>query len=83
MDYKPIIVEFSLLFSPQVFIPLALYLRVCKIFECVRVGKEKGFVPKQGSNIHHDLLTLGNLQEVRHVFARVVFDTIYPIDLKQ
>ncbi|XP_027124606.1 uncharacterized protein [Coffea arabica] len=70
-------------YSDIVFIPLALYLKVCKIFECVRAGKERGFVPKQGSKIHHELLALGSLQEVRHVFARVVFDALYPIDLKQ
>ncbi|KAL3512520.1 hypothetical protein ACH5RR_025237 [Cinchona calisaya] len=70
-------------YSDIVFIPLTLYLRVCKIFECVRGGKEKGFVPKQGSKIHHELLALGSLQEVRHVFARVVFDTIFPTDVTQ
>lgn len=64
------------------FIPLTLYLRVCKIFECVRSGKEKGFLAKQGSMIDHELLALGSLQEVRHVFARVVFDTVYPLDTK-
>lgn len=68
--------------SDLVFLPLALYLRVCKIFECVRAGKEKGFVSKQGSKIDYELLALGSLKEVRHVFARVVFDTIYPLDLK-
>ncbi|KAK4395545.1 Poly(A) polymerase I [Sesamum angolense] len=35
-------------YSDLVFFPLALYLRVCKIFECVGGGKEKGFVPKHG-----------------------------------
>lgn len=68
--------------SDLVFIPLTLYLRVCKIFECVRSGKEKEFIPKEGSKIDHELLALGSLQEVRHVFARVVFDTVYPIDAK-
>lgn len=61
---------------------MALYLRVRKIFECVGGGKEKGFVPKHGSKIDYDLLAMGSLKEVRHVFARVVFDTIYPIDKK-
>lgn len=61
----------------QVFIPLALYLRVCKIFDCVRENKEKGFVSKEGSKIDYQKLALGALEEVRHVFARVVFDTIY------
>ena len=51
------------------------------MFECVREGKEKGFVPKQGSKINYELLALGSLQEVRHVFARIVFDTVYPLKL--
>lgn len=66
----------------QVFIPLALYLRVCKIFECVRGGAENGFVSKQGSRIDHESLALGSLTEVRHTFARIVFDTVYPLNLK-
>lgn len=49
------------------------------MFECVTLGKEKSFIAKQGSKIDYDLLALGNLQEVRHVFARVVFDTIFPL----
>ncbi|XP_042500682.1 uncharacterized protein LOC122078662 [Macadamia integrifolia] len=70
-------------YSDLVFIPLALYLRVCRIFECVRGGKEKGFVPKRGKKIDYDSLVSGNLQETRHVFARVVFDTVYPPNLNQ
>ncbi|KAM7480199.1 hypothetical protein LguiA_028412 [Lonicera macranthoides] len=70
-------------YSDLVFIPLGLYLRVCKIFECVKEGKEEQFMAKQGSKINHDMLTSGSLQEVRHVFARVVFDTLYPINLRQ
>nr|XP_009790371.1 PREDICTED: uncharacterized protein LOC104237840 isoform X2 [Nicotiana sylvestris] len=68
-------------YSDLVFIPLALYLRSCKVFQCVRMGKEKGFVAKQGSKIDYELLALGSLQEVRHVFARIVFDTIYPLNI--
>ncbi|XP_028125487.1 uncharacterized protein LOC114322392 isoform X3 [Camellia sinensis] len=68
-------------YSDLVFIPLGLYLRTCRIFECAREeGKEKGFVSKQGSKIDYELLALGSLQEVRHVFARIVFDTVYPIN---
>ncbi|GMH01111.1 hypothetical protein Nepgr_002950 [Nepenthes gracilis] len=70
-------------YSDLVFIPLGLYLRVCKIFECVRRGKEKDFVPKQGSRINYEMLALGSLQEVRHLFARVIFDTVYPLCLSQ
>ncbi|KAL8042684.1 hypothetical protein ABFX02_09G069300 [Erythranthe guttata] len=67
-------------YSDLVFFPMALYLRVRKIFECVKSGRERGFVPKHGSKIDYELLGMGSLREVRHVFARVVFDTIYPID---
>ncbi|KAE8670890.1 hypothetical protein F3Y22_tig00112044pilonHSYRG00064 [Hibiscus syriacus] len=35
-------------FPELVFIPLALYLEVCKVFECVTMGTEKGFVAKRG-----------------------------------
>lgn len=65
----------------QVFIPLPLYLKVCRMFDCVRHGAEKGFVPKQGSEINYEMLALGSLQEVRHTFARIVFDTVYPLNL--
>lgn len=69
-------------YSDIVFIPLALYLKVCKIFECIgRNGKEKGFVPKSGSKINFKCLAQGGLQEIRHTFARVVFDTVYPLNL--
>ncbi|KAK6262007.1 hypothetical protein QUC31_007823 [Theobroma cacao] len=67
-------------FSDLVFIPLALYLKVCKVFECVREGAGKGFVAKQGSRIDYELLALGSLSELRHTFARVVFDTVYPLN---
>ncbi|MBA0805888.1 hypothetical protein Gohar_005376, partial [Gossypium harknessii] len=62
-------------FSDLVFISLALYLNVCKVFQCVTMGAEKGFVAKQGSRIDYELLALGSLRETRHTFARVVFDT--------
>ncbi|XP_022736456.1 uncharacterized protein LOC111289569 isoform X2 [Durio zibethinus] len=63
-----------------VFIPLALYLKACKVFECVTEGPEKGFAAKQGSRIDYELLASGSLKEIRHTFARVVFDTIYPLN---
>ncbi|XVF49533.1 hypothetical protein PTKIN_Ptkin04bG0020300 [Pterospermum kingtungense] len=66
--------------SDLVFIPLALYLNVCKVFECVTEGAEKGFVVKQGRRIDYELLALGSLREIRHTFARVVFDTVYPLN---
>lgn len=63
----------------QVFIPLALYLNVQKVFECVTEGAGRGFVAKQGRRIDYELLALGSLGEIRHTFARVVFDTVYPL----
>ncbi|XP_039064835.1 CCA-adding enzyme-like [Hibiscus syriacus] len=68
-------------FSDLVFIPLALYLKVCKVFECVTMGAENGFVAMRGSRIDYEWLALGSLGEIRHTFARVVFDTEYPIAL--
>ncbi|WCJ36334.1 Polynucleotide adenylyltransferase family protein [Euphorbia peplus] len=64
-----------------VFISLAMYLRACRIFECVGKGRERGFIPKQGSKINYELLGSGSMQEVRHTFARIVFDTVYPLNL--
>lgn len=70
----------NLIFCPysQVFIPWALSLRVSKIFECIGRGMERGCVPKRGKQINYESLALGSLKEVRHLFARIVFDTIYP-----
>ncbi|XP_048500436.1 uncharacterized protein LOC104893895 isoform X2 [Beta vulgaris subsp. vulgaris] len=68
-------------YSDLVFIPLGLYLRVCRIFECVDKGKEKGFLPKKDGKIDYQMLAVGGLQEVRHMFARVVFETVYPLSL--
>ncbi|KAJ6414795.1 hypothetical protein OIU84_003751 [Salix udensis] len=64
--------------SDLVFIPMALFLRVSKIFECVRRGTETRFVRRQGRRIDHESLAMGSLEEVRHVFARIVFTTVYP-----
>lgn len=70
-------------FSDLVFISLALYLKACRIFGCVRDGPEERFLAKQGSKIDYESLALGSMQEVRHVFARIVFDTVYPFSLTQ
>ncbi|XP_061979946.1 uncharacterized protein LOC133700434 isoform X4 [Populus nigra] len=64
--------------SDLVFIPMALFLRVSKIFECVRRGMETRFVRRQGRKIDCESLAKGSLEEVRHAFARIVFDTVYP-----
>ncbi|XP_009604533.1 uncharacterized protein LOC107812113 isoform X2 [Nicotiana tabacum] len=68
--------------SDLVFIPWALSQKVDAIFECVRRGKEKGFRRKRGSKIDYESLALGKLHEIRHIFARVVFDTMFPSHLK-
>ncbi|ONI07870.1 hypothetical protein PRUPE_5G144000 [Prunus persica] len=70
-------------YSDLVFIPWGLSLRVSRVFSCVTSGAERGFVPKQGSKIDYESLAVGNLPEVRHIFARVVFDTIYPLILNR
>ncbi|XP_004298531.1 PREDICTED: uncharacterized protein LOC101312537 [Fragaria vesca subsp. vesca] len=66
-------------FSDLVFIPWGLSLRVSRIFNRVKVGGELGSVAKQGSKIDYESLAQGSLPEIRHIFARVVFDTIYPL----
>ncbi|XP_070680128.1 uncharacterized protein [Malus domestica] len=70
-------------YSDLVLIPWGLSLRVCRIFSCITSGAERGFVPKQGSKIDYESLAQGALPEVRHIFARVVFDTIYPLSLNR
>ncbi|KAG0459662.1 hypothetical protein HPP92_022790 [Vanilla planifolia] len=70
--------------SDLVFIPPHVYLRVTRIFECIERGDtEGGFVPKKGSKINYWSLSHGDLAEVRHVFARIVFDTVYPPNLEE
>ncbi|PON91809.1 Poly A polymerase [Trema orientale] len=69
--------------SDLVFIPLALSLRVCKIFQCIRRELERGSVPKIGKKIDYESLALGSLPEVQHMFATVVFNTVYPVNRKR
>ncbi|XP_038702912.1 CCA-adding enzyme isoform X2 [Tripterygium wilfordii] len=64
--------------SDLVFISEALSMRACKIFECVRRGKEKGYVPRRRNKINYKSLAEGSLPEVRRLFARIVSDTVYP-----
>ncbi|XP_076891787.1 uncharacterized protein LOC143543324 [Bidens hawaiensis] len=68
-------------YSDLVFISLHMYLKAVNIFECVNQGKEARFVPKQGGKINYEMLAIGSIQELRHVFARIVFDTVFPLDL--
>ncbi|RID59368.1 hypothetical protein BRARA_F02603 [Brassica rapa] len=71
-------------FSDMVFIPLQLYLRAGRIFECVKEERRMGVVDaKQGSKIEYAALYSGDVTETRHVFARVVFDTVFPLNLSQ
>ncbi|XP_042398784.1 poly(A) polymerase I-like isoform X3 [Zingiber officinale] len=66
-------------YSDLVFIPLQLYLSVGRIFECVNNRQlERGYIAKKGNKINYCSLAEGGLAEIRHVFARVVFDTIFP-----
>ncbi|XP_010421177.1 PREDICTED: uncharacterized protein LOC104706666 [Camelina sativa] len=68
-------------YSDMVFIPLQLYLRAGRIFECVRreERQQMGLEAKQGSKIEYGSLLSGDFPEIRHVFARVVFDTVFPL----
>lgn len=66
------------------FIPLQLYLRAGRIFQCVKKEEtQMGFETKQGSKIDYTLLYSGDFPEIRHVFARVVFNTVFPLNLSQ
>ncbi|XP_055818746.1 uncharacterized protein LOC129887606 isoform X2 [Solanum dulcamara] len=68
--------------SDLVFISWTLSQKVSTIFECVKRGKEKDFRRKRGRKIDYEALALGKLREVRHIFAMVVFDTVFPPHLK-
>ncbi|XP_019464723.1 PREDICTED: uncharacterized protein LOC109363020 [Lupinus angustifolius] len=65
--------------SDMVFIPLGLYIKTLNIFEDVKVSSRRKFLSKHGKKIDYESLAQGDLQETRHVFARVVFDTVYPL----
>lgn len=67
--------------SHLVFISWALSLKVSSMFDCIKRGKSRRFVPKHGSEIDYESLALGRLDEVRGIFGRVVFDTVYPSKL--
>ncbi|KAK7399269.1 hypothetical protein VNO78_10449 [Psophocarpus tetragonolobus] len=69
--------------SDLVLIPLSMYLSALSFFDCVKANASKIFLSKQGRQIDYESLARGDLQEVRHVFARIVFDTIYPLHLGQ
>lgn len=53
------------------------------MFNCIiRKERERNFVPKSGKKINYYNLLNGTLSEVRYVFARVVFDTVFPPNLE-
>ncbi|KAK4264561.1 hypothetical protein QN277_025720 [Acacia crassicarpa] len=71
-------------YSDLVFIPLGVYLKARNIFDCVTViDAARKFVSKRGRKINYESLAAGDLREIRHVFARIVFDTVYPLRLVQ
>lgn len=43
----------------------------------------KKSLSKQGMRIDYAALATGNIQEIRHVFARIVFDTVFPLHQDQ
>ncbi|CAJ2641289.1 unnamed protein product [Trifolium pratense] len=69
--------------SDLVFIPLALYVKAFSIFECVKRSYDKKSLSKQDMKIDYESLANGNIQEIRHVFARIVFDTVFPLHQDQ
>jgi len=58
-----------------------MHLKALNFFDCVRVSADENYSSKQGREIDYDYLARGDLPEVRHVFARIVFDTVYPLHL--
>lgn len=58
-----------------------MYRKAVSIFYCVKASAGKKFLSKQGRKIDYESLADGDLQEVRHLFARIVFDTVYPLHL--
>ncbi|WJX47889.1 hypothetical protein P8452_34528 [Trifolium repens] len=70
-------------YSDMVFIPLAVYLKALGIFDCLKVNACKRFLSKKGRNIDYESLARGDPLEIRHLFARVVFDTVYPLHIGQ
>lgn len=60
-----------------------MYLKAVDFFDCVKVSTGEKFLSKKGREINYEYLARGDLQEVRHVFARIVFDTVYPLHLDQ
>ncbi|CAH2034125.1 unnamed protein product [Thlaspi arvense] len=65
--------------SDMVFMSRAMLERVQKMFGSVRrKGNEERGVPSLDRRINYKSLALGDFHETRRVFARIVFDTVYP-----
>uniref|UniRef100_A0A1J3CQ33 Poly(A) polymerase I n=1 Tax=Noccaea caerulescens TaxID=107243 RepID=A0A1J3CQ33_NOCCA len=65
--------------SDMVFMSKPLLERVEKMFGSVRrKGKEEREAPNLERRINYKSLALGDFHETRRVFARIVFDTVYP-----
>jgi hypothetical protein len=62
---------------------LQAYREACDVFNCIiHKERERNFVPKTDRKINYCNLLHGTLSEVRYVFARVVFDTMFPPNLE-
>ncbi|CAA0831774.1 Polynucleotide adenylyltransferase family protein [Striga hermonthica] len=53
--------------SNLVFFPWQLYLRGCKIFDCVQDGKEEGFVPKHGPKLDKRAVWINRTRRAQHL----------------
>ncbi|KAJ3675825.1 hypothetical protein LUZ60_004867 [Juncus effusus] len=66
--------------SDMVFVPFQVYLKVIRMLECITDREnDRGYKPKMGSTINYAKLSHGSLSEIRYVFARVIFDTVFPL----
>ncbi|KAL5053138.1 hypothetical protein RYX36_033820 [Vicia faba] len=69
--------------SDMVFISIGMYLKALSIFDCLEASGYKKFSYRKGKKIDYESLARGDLLETRHLFARIVFDTVYPPSLGQ
>nr|AFK42139.1 unknown [Lotus japonicus] len=65
----------------MVFISLGMYLKAISIFYCLRARAGRNFLSKQVIKTDYESLAHGDLQEVWHMLAMVVFDIVYPLHL--
>ncbi|GAU25484.1 hypothetical protein TSUD_71380 [Trifolium subterraneum] len=69
--------------SDMVFIPLAMYLKALGIFDCLKGSASERRLLKKGRKIDYESLARGDRLEIRQLFARVVFETVYPLHIGQ